>query len=112
MAEAFWKPYQCGMPILSLRQREVLHLIVQDKSNKEIANALAIEVKTVEKYRAELKRRLGARGTAGLVSSALRKGLILFPQDKMQLSTESCKSLQENEARRTAPFRYRLASNE
>jgi len=77
--ECFWKQTpKSGTFALSLRQREVLQLIVQDLTNKEIAAVLNIEVKTVEKHRAELKRRFGVTGTAGLVSTALRSGLVHF----------------------------------
>jgi len=77
MMEAFWRQsvHTTAMP-LSLRQREVLQLIVHDKSNKEIAGVLGIEVKTVEKHRAELRRRFGVTGTGGLVAFAVRNRLV------------------------------------
>jgi|ERR1041385_7238056 DNA-binding NarL/FixJ family response regulator len=56
---------------LTQRQRETLDLVVQGKTNKEIAGALNVSVKTVEKHRAELMRRLNVHSTAGLVSYAI-----------------------------------------
>ena len=61
---------------LTPRQRETLQLIAEGYSTKEIAFALGVSVKTVEKHRAQLKERLGIYNVAGLVRFALRVGLI------------------------------------
>jgi len=63
-------------PKLSPRQREVLQLIAEGHSTKEIAHRLALSVKTVETHRAELMVRLGIRDVAGLVRYAVRTGLV------------------------------------
>ncbi len=77
MMQHFWKESAKGSKVrLTLRQREILQLIVSDKTNKEIAGILNIEVRTVEKHRAELKRRFEVNGTAGLVWNALRLGVV------------------------------------
>ncbi len=77
MMQDFWNESAKDAEIrLTLRQREILQLIVDDKTNKEIAGILKIEVRTVEKHRAELKRRFEVSGTAGLVWSALRMGVV------------------------------------
>jgi DNA-binding NarL/FixJ family response regulator len=61
---------------LSPRQREVLQLIAEGRSTKEIARALSISVKTVETHRANLMRTLGIHDIPGLVRLSMRAGLI------------------------------------
>jgi len=61
---------------LSPRQCEVLKLIAEGGSTKEIAGKLALSVKTVEGHRAGLMRRLEIHDVAGLVRYAIRTGLI------------------------------------
>jgi DNA-binding NarL/FixJ family response regulator len=61
---------------LTPRQREVLRLIAEGKSTKEIALALKISVKTVETHRMLLTDRLDIHHTAGLVRYAIKVGLI------------------------------------
>jgi len=61
---------------LTPRQREVLKLIAEGKSIKEIAIALKISVKTVETHRTLLTDRLDIHNTAGLVRYAIKTGLI------------------------------------
>ena len=61
---------------LTPRQREVLKLIAEGNSTKEIAMALKISVKTVETHRMLLTERLDIHHTAGLVRYALKAGLI------------------------------------
>lgn len=61
---------------LTPRQREILQLIAEGKSTKEIAFVLGVSVKTVETHRAGLMERLGIRDVAGLVVFAVRNNLI------------------------------------
>lgn len=61
---------------LTLREKEVLQLIVGGKSNKEIAILLGISPNTVAVHRAHLMDRLGIHRTAELVLYALEKGLV------------------------------------
>src|SRR5690242_15625886 len=61
---------------LSPRQREVLRLIAEGRTTKQIAQVLAISVKTVETHRAQLMERLGIHDVAGLVRYAIIVGLI------------------------------------
>lgn len=61
---------------LTGRQREILQLIAEGKSTKEIAAALAVGIKTVETHRAKLMERLGIHDVAGLVRFAIRAGLV------------------------------------
>ena len=62
--------------LLSGREREVLHLIADGLSAKEIAARLEISTKTVEAHRTSLMRKLGVRKATELVRYALRHGLI------------------------------------
>jgi len=62
--------------LLSSREREVLHLIAEGLSAKEIAVDLSISTKTVEAHRTSLMRKLGVRKATELVRYAVRHGLI------------------------------------
>jgi DNA-binding NarL/FixJ family response regulator len=62
--------------VLTPRQRQVLQLIAEGLSNKEIATRLEVSVKTVDTHRTELMQRLGIHGVAGLVRYAIRVGLV------------------------------------
>lgn len=62
---------------LTTREREVLKLIADGRSNKEIGSLLFISVRTVENHRAKLMRKLGMQKTADLVKYAVRKGYTL-----------------------------------
>lgn len=62
--------------LLSGREREVLHLIAEGLSAKEVATDLNISTKTVEAHRTSLMRKLGVRKATELVRYALRHGLI------------------------------------
>jgi DNA-binding NarL/FixJ family response regulator len=62
--------------LLSGREREVLHLIAEGLSAKEVASELSISTKTVEAHRTSLMRKLGVRKATELVRYALRHGLI------------------------------------
>jgi DNA-binding NarL/FixJ family response regulator len=61
---------------LTPRQRQVLQLIAEGLSTKEIAYRLELSVKTVETHRAQLMERLQIRDIAGLVKYAIRNGLV------------------------------------
>lgn len=61
---------------LTPRQREVLTLIAEGYSTKDIALTLSISVKTVETHRAQLMERVGIHDVAGLVRYAIRTGIV------------------------------------
>src|SRR5260221_11977450 len=61
---------------LTPRQRQVLQLIAEGLSTKEIAYRLELSVKTVETHRAQLMDRLQIRDLAGVVEDAIRNGLV------------------------------------
>jgi len=61
---------------LSDREREILKLIAEGQTNKEIAELLFLSVKTVQAHRANLMRKLGMHDRTELVKYAIRKGII------------------------------------
>ncbi len=61
---------------LTPRQREVLQLIAEGSSSKEIARRLELSVKTVETHRSQLMKQLGIHEVTGLVRYAMRVGLV------------------------------------
>lgn len=62
--------------LLTSREREVLVMIAEGKTNKEIASALNLSVYTVESYRGSLMEKLNLHNTGDVVRFALRNGLI------------------------------------
>jgi DNA-binding NarL/FixJ family response regulator len=68
------------MERLTQRERQVLQLIAQARSNKEIANILNLSVNTVNVHRTNLMATLNLHSTAELVLFAVRKGLISVPK--------------------------------
>ena len=62
--------------LLTAREREVLQLIAEGKSNKDIANLLNLSVYTVESHRSNLMEKLNVRGLPELILYAVRKGII------------------------------------
>jgi DNA-binding NarL/FixJ family response regulator len=66
-------------PTLTARELEVLQLIVQGKSNKEIAGILNLSTNTVAVHRANVMQTLGIHNTAELVLYAIRQGLVSIP---------------------------------
>jgi DNA-binding NarL/FixJ family response regulator len=61
---------------LTQREREVLKLIAEGYKNKEIADYLYISVKTVEKHRANLMKKLDLHNTSALTAFAMERGLV------------------------------------
>ncbi len=61
---------------LTDRERQVLKLIAEGKTNKEIADYLYISPKTVEKHRANLMRKLDLHNAAAVTAFAIEKGLV------------------------------------
>ena len=62
--------------ILSTRQKEVLQLIAEGNSTREIAEKLFISVKTVETHRSQIMKKLGIKDIPGLVKYAIKKGIL------------------------------------
>jgi len=61
---------------LTPREREVVQLIAEGRTTKEVASLLGVSVKTAESHRTNVMQKLGVHETAGLVRYAIRRGLI------------------------------------
>ena len=73
-------PVSEGSDELSGRQREVLQLVAEGQSTKEIAWTLNISIKTVEFHKTRIMKQLGVHSTAELTKYAIAIGLITMPQ--------------------------------
>jgi RNA polymerase sigma factor (sigma-70 family) len=62
--------------LLTVREKEVLQLLAEGKSNKEVANLLSLSLYTVETHRSRLMQKLNLHGTAEIVLYAVRKRII------------------------------------
>ena len=62
--------------LLTAREREVLQLLAEGRSNKEVATLLDLGLSTVETHRANLMQKLNLHNTAEIVLYAVRKGMI------------------------------------
>jgi DNA-binding NarL/FixJ family response regulator len=67
---------QSPLDLLTPRQREILQLVAEGRSTKEVAQVLELSVKTVEAHRAQIMARLEIHDLPGLVRFAIRSGLI------------------------------------
>ena len=65
-----------GREQLTNREQTILLELAQGKSNKDVANALDISVRTVETHRKNIKRKLGISSTAGLTRYAMEHGVL------------------------------------
>jgi len=61
--------------VLTDREREVLQLLAEGKTTKEIAYSLSISIKTIETYRQSIMQKLNVRSIAELIKYAIREGL-------------------------------------
>lgn len=61
---------------LTSREREVLQLLAEGKSNKEVATSLSVSVKTVETHRANIMRKLDLHSVSDLVHYAVRNRIV------------------------------------
>jgi two-component system, NarL family, response regulator NreC len=62
--------------LLTDREREVLHMVAEGKSNKEVAGLLNISPTTVETHRAHILQKLGIHSVPELILYAVRKGIV------------------------------------
>lgn len=65
-----------GFSVLTNREREIVQLIAEARTNKEVARTLCISVKTVETHRSAVMRKLGVNSIVQLVHYAVRNQLI------------------------------------
>lgn len=69
-------PDQPLLPKLSQREKEILRLIANEYTTKEIAESLSISFRTAENHRYNLIQKLDVKNTAGLVKLAIQMGLV------------------------------------
>lgn len=69
------KPGSSALPVLTAREREVLQLLAEGNSTREIASHLKVSAKTVETYRKHIMLKLNIHTIAGLTKYAIREGL-------------------------------------
>ncbi|HWG87131.1 MAG TPA: response regulator transcription factor [Candidatus Acidoferrales bacterium] len=76
VVQAFLKKSEVPDRTITDRERQVLQLVAEGKTTKEIASILGISVKTAESHRSNLMDKLDIHDTAGLVRYAIRQGII------------------------------------
>ena len=76
IVEAYLSRKPLGTAELSPRERQVLQLVAEGKTTKEVAVALGVSVKTAESHRTRVMSKLDIHETAGLVRYAIRNGII------------------------------------
>src|SRR5262249_47491806 len=63
---------------LTAREREILQMLAEGRSNKEVARQLSIGVKTVEAHRSAIMRKIGAKSIVDVVRYAVRNQIVEF----------------------------------
>ena len=76
IVQAFLTKTEIPQSPISDRERQVLQLVAEGKTTKEIASLLGISVKTAESHRSNIMEKLNIHDTAGLVRYAIRNGII------------------------------------
>ena len=76
LVEAYLSGTEVPADHLTSRERQVVQLVAEGKTTKEIAQVLSVSVKTAESHRTHVMAKLDIHDTAGLVRYAIRKGLI------------------------------------
>lgn len=76
VVQAYITMSKASLPELTDREREVLQLVAEGKTSKEIASTLGIGVKTAESHRTHIMEKLGIHEIAGLVRYAIRHGMV------------------------------------
>ena len=76
--------------MLTNRERGVLQLIAEGRTNKSAADILCISAKTVEKYRSNLMQKLGLRNATELIMAAMALGLVERPAAITRLMGDVC----------------------
>jgi DNA-binding NarL/FixJ family response regulator len=76
VVKAYRKKKEFSVDPLSGRERQVLQLVAEGKTTKQVAGVLGISVKTADTYRTRIMEKLDLHETASLVRYAIRKGLV------------------------------------
>jgi PAS domain S-box-containing protein len=101
---------QAKLPTLTKRQAEVLVLLCDEKSNREVAGILGISIKTVEKHRADLNALCGTDNILGVLRVGFRLGLVNYtPWVAKGFSSRPTTSQRHSAAGLCAPHAYRSA---
>jgi DNA-binding NarL/FixJ family response regulator len=78
--EGYLRPDEKGdasrQHVLTPREREVIQLVAEGKTTKEVATALSLSVKTAETHRTNLMRKLDLHSVAALTLYAVRNGIV------------------------------------
>ncbi|HMF97955.1 MAG TPA: response regulator transcription factor [Vicinamibacterales bacterium] len=74
--DAYIKGEAAAADPLAPRERQVLQLVAEGRTSKEIAAVLGLRAKTAESYRARVMEKLDIHDTAGLVRYAIRQGIV------------------------------------
>lgn len=72
----FKKQTSIKKPSLTRRETEILHLIIEENTNQEIADKLFLSLRTIENHRFSLFQKLDVKNTVGLVKAAIQLGLM------------------------------------
>jgi len=78
-----------GVTLLSIRALEILRLLAQGKTSKEIAIQLNLRVETVRTYRKMMMKKLAVSNLAGLMTVAFRAGLMQLSEDRFRAAGQS-----------------------
>jgi DNA-binding NarL/FixJ family response regulator len=76
LVRAIQSPAEVPKEPLSIRERQVLQLVAEGKTSKEVAKTLGISRKTVESHRTRIMEKLAIHDMPGLIRYAIRRGLI------------------------------------
>jgi len=79
MLDGYLRPHESDAPekcVLTPREREVIQLVAEGKTTKEVATALSLSVKTAETHRTNLMRKLDLHSIADLTLYAVRNGIV------------------------------------
>jgi two-component system, NarL family, response regulator NreC len=76
VVEACLSPQAAGADPLTARERQVLQLVAEGHSTRQLAELLAVSVKTAESHRTRIMNKLDLHNTASLVRYAIRRGVI------------------------------------
>jgi DNA-binding NarL/FixJ family response regulator len=69
------------LPSLTPREREIVQLLAEGKSTKEVATVLNLSVKTAETHRSNIMRKLRLHSVGELVLYAIRNNIVQVPKD-------------------------------
>jgi DNA-binding NarL/FixJ family response regulator len=78
MKRLAFNPYPKPTILFSDRELEVLQLVCQDFSSKEIANSLSLSNRTIETHRVNIMQKMNVKSVAGMVAYAYTQGLVQF----------------------------------